>query len=128
MTDLNHRHESNAGRDGLEARIVQTLEQLRPDRDPAVRWRLDRARRKALDQGAHRQIRPLLVLGPALAAAVLVIATWWAPDRSLAPEAPPAGVELDLLTDPWVDIALEDPEFIAWLAAQDADALEDHSS
>ena len=101
-------------------RSLAELDQAGERLPPAVRKKLDEARRQALagEAAFPRWWRtPGLAWGAAGAASVagaaLVVLMLAAP-----PAAAPATADLDLLTDPDFELLLEDPAFYVWVAAQ----------
>lgn len=118
-------HKSAAPEDALQQRIVALLNQQADRLDPRSRHALDRARRKALDAGSTRSSRWSLpsvwIAAPALlmlALVLLPIITRVAPNA--ANEPPPMTADLDIITDPRFELAIEDPAFILWLTESDS--------
>jgi len=106
--------------EGFERRIRAALDARSEALDPDVRRRLDRARHQALASDRHRAgprwIWPTLTsAGAAAALAVIVLLQ---PQHSQVPSAPQTA-DLDLLTREDFELLTEDPEFFAWIAAQE---------
>lgn len=120
--------------DRFEQRLHEALEERRPDRDPAVRRRLDRGRRLALAEPPAR-CAAWWLRGPMVAAGCLLVVTTVAtiitqlPRQAVAPVAPPPlTADLDIITDPRFELLLEDLEFVAWLASDQATSAEPEQS
>lgn len=113
MTDMNRDHE-------FEQRIRKALDARSEALDPEVQRRLDRARRRALSSEPRRSeprwIWPALATAGAAAALAAVVVLQ--PQQSPVPSAPQTA-DLDLLTREDFELLTEDPEFFAWIAAQE---------
>lgn len=105
----------------MQDRIVRQLEAEQNHLSPAVTMRLDRARRQILagETGSEKKRSPwpwLATAGTASLAAVLIVV-----HLNQASVTPPDSLDLDLLTLSEFDLLDQDPEFMVWLADQDAD-------
>lgn len=108
--------------DALMRRISDTLDRQARDDEQRHAFRLDRARREALAAGAGRERRrtfiwPMLAT-TGLAAVVVTLGVMHSgPERGVA-DPPPVTDDLDLLTSPAFDLALNDVAFYEWMAEQ----------
>ncbi len=116
--------------DRFEQRLQQALEERRPDRDPAVRIRLDRARRLALAEPPARSAARWLggAMGAATCLLIALVITQLTREPVGTIESLPMTADLDIITDPRFDLLLEDPEFVAWLASDGAAGAEQEQS
>jgi len=99
--------------------------------DAETRSRLNRARQAAVAEAARAQRSPWRAWLPAAAAAsvaLIAVVLWRMPADGVDPsarttEAAPAAEVVELLaTSEGLEVASEDPEFYAWLAAQELPA------
>jgi hypothetical protein len=108
----------------LQTKIVSQLNDQADRLDPATRYALDRARRKALNAavtGRTGWTSSGWIAAPALITAALLLAVVIKPfDRDPTVEPPPMTADLDIITDPHFELLVEDPDFIAWLVEADA--------
>jgi anti-sigma-K factor RskA len=100
-------------------RSVASVEQRHGDRLADAR----RAALAARSASAPSASRWTVMLPVAASVAVVALTATLLLQAPQTPEPMPMTVELDLLVSDAFDLALEDPEFVAWLAEQE---LDDH--
>ena len=121
--------------ESLEARIISTLEDGCAEPHPALRRRLDRIRAEALvaasgapsGQSWFGWLRKPLAAGMVAASVALALAVVLI-GRSPKTETPPLTADLDVLTNPRFELFIEDPEFVAWIAEAEPEALPTENS
>ncbi len=108
----------------LERRIITHLDFRQETLTAETQLKLDRARRQALagNRGSNRtwQAWPWLATASAACLALFLLVS---PNQSDVLN-PPETTDLDLLTMSEFDLLDQDPDFMAWLAEQDADLLD----
>ena len=105
----------------MQNRIVRQLETEQNNLNPAITMRLDHARRQVIvgetRQEKKRSLWPWLATAGTASLALLIVIQL--NQANVTP--PPDSLDLDLLTLSEFDLLDQDPEFMVWLADQEAD-------